>query len=262
MKFQTTPYHSDLMKDKERLAVFFEAIEEFYQKNNTRNIVTYDLGCGCGILSYFLNYFFNNVIAIEIDQKAFKCAQNNLSNFKNISLINGDATKYSFEKKADLIICEMLDTALIDEEEVPVLNHAKKFLKKNGAIIPQGVINEACLVNMEREYIHYDDVDSNTKYEILTNPLIYTKINFLDEINPNFQSDLEFRIRKNCKINGILITTYTLLSENIICGPTPMLNPQLLIPLDEKEVKCNDLINVNLKYIMGKGIETIEANYI
>ena len=31
--------------------------------------------------------------------------------------------------------------------------------------------------------------------------------------------------------------------------------------LDEKNVKCNDLINVKLKYIMGKGIGTIEANY-
>ena len=34
-----------------------------------------------------------------------------------------------------------------------------------------------------------------------------------------------------------------------------------IIPLDEKNVKCNDLINVKLKYIMGKGIGTIEANY-
>ena len=33
------------------------------------------------------------------------------------------------------------------------------------------------------------------------------------------------------------------------------------IPLDEKNVKCNDLINVKLKYIMGKGIGTIKANY-
>ena len=34
-----------------------------------------------------------------------------------------------------------------------------------------------------------------------------------------------------------------------------------IVNVNEKNVKCNDLINVKLKYIMGKGIGTIEANY-
>ena len=52
------------------------------------------------------------------------------------------------------------------------------------------------------------------------------------------------------------------LNENLIVGPLPMLNPPLLIPLDEKSVKVNDLINVKLKYIMGNGIESIETHYL
>ena len=32
--------------------------------------------------------------------------------------------------------------------------------------------------------------------------------------------------------------------------------------IDETEVKCNDLINVKLKYIMGQGIETIETKIL
>ena len=40
-----------------------------------------------------------------------------------------------------------------------------------------------------------------------------------------------------------------------------MLNPPLLIPLKEKNVKYNDLIKLRLKYTMGKGIQTIEACY-
>ena len=41
-----------------------------------------------------------------------------------------------------------------------------------------------------------------------------------------------------------------------------MLNPPLLIPLDNLNVKRNDLIRLNLKYIMGKGIETIKTEYV
>ena len=50
MKFKTTPYHHDLLKDEDRLSAFFQAIGE-YDGNND---LAYDLGCGSGILSYFL----------------------------------------------------------------------------------------------------------------------------------------------------------------------------------------------------------------
>ena len=60
----------------------------------------------------------------------------------------------------------------------------------------------------------------------------------------------------------MILTTVTKLTENIVTGPTPMLNPPLLIPLDEIHAKSNDLINIKLKYVMGKGIESIKTNII
>jgi len=47
MKFKTTPYHHDLLKDTDRLAVFFEAIDEY----DSNTDLAFDLGCGSGILS-------------------------------------------------------------------------------------------------------------------------------------------------------------------------------------------------------------------
>ena len=255
MKFKTTPYHSHLLKDSDRLSVFFEAINEY----DLNNDLAYDLGCGSGVLSYFLADKFKEVIALEIDEKASRCAQDNLSDFKNVKVINSDALKYEFRKKADLIVCEMLDTALIDEEEVPVLNQVKKHLKEGGEIIPQGIINTAELVSLERHYIHWDE---DVNYEVLSNPIIYSEINFKDDINPDFKADLNLKVNKDGIVNGLKITTYTKLNENIICGPTPMLNPPLLIPLDERKVRANDFINVELKYIMGNGIESIKAKYL
>ena len=254
MKFKTTPYHFDLLKDEERLSAFYEAIKEL----STSQELAYDLGCGSGILSFFLNSYFKEIIAIEQDFKASRCAKENLKSFKNIEVVNEDVLKYDFSKKCDLIVCEMLDTALIDEEEVPVLNHARNYLKENGKIIPQGIINTIELACLQRDYIHYDE-DVNCK--TLSKPVIYDEINFLNDINPNFEKIITLKANKDSLVNGLKITTITKLNDNLVCGPTPMLNPPLLIPLDEKNVKCNDLINVKLKYIMGKGIGTIEANY-
>lgn len=255
MKFQTTSYHFDLLKDNDRLSAFFEAINQY----DSDMELAYDLGCGSGVMSYFLNEKFREIIAIEIDSKAYECAFENLKKFDNISVINEDVLNHDFRKKADLIVCEMLDTALIDEEEVQVLNHARKFLKKNGEIIPKAIINIAELVNMQRHYVHWDE---NATYEILSDPINYSKIDFKNEINPYFEKTLEFKVNSDQIANGIKITTVTIINDNIVCGPTPMFNPPLLIPIDEINVKCNDLINVKLKYIMGQGIETIKTQIL
>ena len=73
MKFKTTPYHSDLLKDTDRLASFYNAIMEY--DGNTE--LAYDLGCGSGILSYFLSSYFEEIVALELDFKAAKCAKEN-----------------------------------------------------------------------------------------------------------------------------------------------------------------------------------------
>lgn len=255
MKFKTTPYHHDLLKDNDRLAIFYHAIEDY--DGNCQ--VAYDLGCGSGILSYFLTSKFKEILALEINEKSFNCAEDNLKDFDNVKVINSDASSYNFEKKADLIVCEMLDSALIDEEEIPVLNHAKKFLKEDGKIIPQGVINAVELVDMQRHYLHWDE---GVNYETLSDEIIYSKFNFLDDIDPKFKAHLSLKAKKDGVVNGLKITTYTKLNDNLIAGPLPMLNPPLLIPLDERHVKINDFINVEIKYIMGNGIESIETKYL
>lgn len=255
MKFKTTPYHHDLLKDKERLSVFYQAIEEY----DSGCDLAYDLGCGSGVLSYFLSSKFNEIISLEIDRKAYKCAKENLADFDNVCVINSDVLDYEFTGKADLIVCEMMDTALIDEEEVPVLNHARRFLKDCGKIIPQGIVNTVQLVNMERHHIHWDEA---ANYESLSDEVKYSEFDFLDDIDPEFKADIELKANRDGLLNGLKITTYTILNDDIVAGPLPMLNPPLLIPLDEKRINVNDFISVEIKYIMGNGIESIETNYL
>ena len=113
MKFKTTPYHFDLVKDTERLSAFADAIRQYDGADG----LAYDLGCGSGVLSYFLRSRFKEIIAIEIDPSACGCAHQNLAGFENIEVLVGDVLEYDFNRKADLIVCEMMDTALIDEEE-------------------------------------------------------------------------------------------------------------------------------------------------
>lgn len=245
-------YHYNLTLDHERLAGFYESITE-----KTKGIV-YDLGTGSGILSAWASPYANFIYAIEKNPLISKETKLFLDGFKNIYFIEGDARKIKFPKKADLIICEMLDTALIDEEQVPVLNSILKYLKKNGEIIPKGVINIAEPINTEVEYICYEE-SGKPQNHILGPALVYSKYEFRKPINPQFNMDLKFKINGNGIFNGIKITTFTLITSNIICGPTPMLNPPLIIPVEKVKVKNDDNLTVNLKYIMGGGLNTVRS---
>ena len=271
MKFFTTPYHFNLLKDNERLTVFHEAIKNYYTRHNIhypadRDIklekTALDIGCGTGVLSFFASKYFKNVVAIDIDDKIIDCAKKSFENINRLDSIKfycENALNSTFKEKVDSIICEMLDTALIDEEEVQVLNHFHALLKDKGEIIPKGIINIVEPVSMERNNIHYEDDFHNPKHEILGDYVKYSEFDFSRLIDIKFKTTLEFKIAIDSKVNGIKITTFTILNQDIVCGPTPMLNPSLLIPIGEKKVKKGEKIKISLEYVMGGGLQTIKA---
>ena len=112
-------YYDDLTKDKKRVNSFKRAI---YEKTSG---ITYDLGTGSGILAQLAANHAKKVYALEQNPFIIKSTKKNLSKYDNIELIKTDASRYEFPEKADTIICEMLDTALIDEEQVPVINNGR-----------------------------------------------------------------------------------------------------------------------------------------
>lgn len=290
MKFKATSYHFNLLKDYSRLAIFKEAIDEvskdlIYSKKNFKDskssnvfkdselLTTFDLGCGSGILSYFASNYADNVIAIDKDNKIVELTKENLKDFENIKIYCEDILNFDFKHKADLIICEMLDTALIDEEEVPVLNYARRFLKNEGKIIPQSIINIAEPIFMKNHYLQYEDDDSQPIYDIIGDSVKFSEFNFADEIVPDFSTIIEFKVNKfnkllnedennNFLMNGIKLTSFTKLSKNTVCGPTPMLNPSILVPINDVNVSIGDTVTIQLSYVMGKGIETIKTKII
>jgi predicted RNA methylase len=248
-----TSYHENLLSDTERLAVFFEAIT-----NKARGTV-YDLGTGSGVLAAKAAPLADHVYAVEKNETSARRALNALSHFNNVSVMVGDASRIHFPKKADLIICEMLDTGLIDEELIPVINHARPYLKESGHIIPCEVLNGVEPINLHVEHLCYQD-GPEKYFEVMGGLKIYNRLNFMNEIVDE-KVDLSLKLKINCngKVNGIRITTFTMLTPEIICGPTPMLNPPLLVPSNSMTVEKNQEIGLNLRYVMGGGLDTIEA---
>ncbi|MDI6645118.1 MAG: 50S ribosomal protein L11 methyltransferase [Methanobacteriaceae archaeon] len=250
MKLLVTPYHYNLISDYERLSAFFEAIKE-----NSKGIV-YDIGTGSGILAIFASINAEKVYSVEVDHNTTLCALKNFESYPNIHLISGDAKNIDFPEKADIIICEMLDTALIDEEQIPVLKIISRYLKKNGKIIPYKILTGIEPISLKAEHICYEN-DELPDQKQLGDLQIYHEIDFLGKIDENVNTTVETIITKKGTFSGVKLTSFTLLTPNIICGPTPMMNPPMLIPISKIDVKPQDKLKIYLKYKMGGGLNSI-----
>jgi predicted RNA methylase len=234
------------------LAGFYEAIVKKVKGT------VYDLGTGSGILSAFAAPHSNFIYAVEINKSIADRTRSTLKDIDNIEVINADATKFSFSNKADVIICEMLDTALIDEEQVPVLNSVRKYLKADGVIIPYGILNCIEPVQVDTEDICYEE-DGHPKNRVLGDPNFYSRINFMEYTSETFNESLNIKIKNQGTVSGVKITTFTLITDDIICGPTPMLNPPLIIPVERTKVYPGEIIQLHLHYHMGGGLESVRA---
>lgn len=250
-KFFVTPYHYNLLKDTERLSAFYEAIKKLAKG------IVYDLGTGSGIFSYFAAPHAKFIFAIEKNEKIANYAKKNLYNFKNVKVINKDVFEFEFPEYADTIICEMLDTALIDEKQVPVMNKAITFLKENGNVIPLGVIN--CVEPVDANIPHIIYERKGMEYKSLGKIKKYNEILFLNKNKEKFKDTIRLQIKNSGILRGIKIITFTLISEEIICGPTPMMNTPIFIPVENEEVRAGDTIKLFLSYRMGGGLNTIKA---
>lgn len=247
-------YYDDLTKDEKRVSIFKEAIIKYSHG------IVYDLGTGSGILASFAAPHAKNVYAFEINPLVIKkYSKDLLRAYENITIIEADLTDYDFCEKPDVIICEMLDTALIDEQQVPVINNVLKYAKEDTIIIPKSTYDTIRVGFSNRSHITYKE-DENTCFKSFSEEIKYNCVDFSKQTNPGFEKDIQISIRADGEINSLLITTYTCVTEDLITGPTPMLNPPLLVPVNNLEVNDGDMINVNLKYMMGGGLNTIKAN--
>jgi len=244
-------YHQNLLLDQERLAGFHEAIK------NIKGIV-FDIGAGSGILTSCAAPYADFIYSVEKDPRIASKTVLFLKKYHNISFIERNALEIDFPVKADYILCEMLDTALIDEEQVPVLNGLLKYLKDDGKVIPHGLINCVEPVFTRSEHICYDE-NENPQHQTLGPYEAYSRYQFGKYIDPHANFKFKLNINKEGWFTGIRITSFTLITPDIICGPTPMMNSPLIIPTERLKVKKGDTIGVDLSYQMGGGLNTIKT---
>ena len=147
-------WHFDMLHDDARLTAFCEAFGRLPREAVGHPAL--DIGCGSGILGLALlqrQPAIPEVIAFERDATLARVARENVAINGKSSKVTVHAvasTSMSLDKKAKLVVAEILDAALLGEDCLGTLRHAADHLLQDGYFaIPASAEVVACAVESE-----------------------------------------------------------------------------------------------------------------
>jgi predicted RNA methylase len=260
-------YHYNLLCNSARLDAFRTAIGEVVRPGDT----VLDLGCGTGVLSIFAAQAgASYVYAVEVDPLVAEAADYFVKSqgfADRVKVVQKDVRNVAIGRVADVIICELLDTALIAELQVPVMNYAvESLLKKGGRVVPHSAVTSAELVKVDYSFtyglqfpiVHYEAHGARRASLTLSEAKEYHDICFLNENPLTYDGHLMLLAKREGVANSLRLSTKTRLSPDIELEGSPWFNPPLVLPFVETKLDKDSVMEVNLTYGLGAGFSSIK----
>lgn len=218
-------YHYQMLDQEQRIGGFEQAIDALVQPG----MKVLELGAGTGVLSFFAaRAGASKVYSVERLPHVARAAQRFLA--KNgvadrVEIVVGDASEYLPPERVDVVVCEMLHTAMLREKQLSIIAAFKeRYLARFGGPLPM-FIPEAAVMALQPVYTDYDfhgyeaavpmfiDGSGNgDRVKALATPALYSSFMYRDEYPMRFDVDVELTITRSGVLNGLRFITKNLLA--------------------------------------------------
>lgn len=257
--------------DEKRTIAFKAAIEKAVRPGD----IVVDAGTGSGVLAMFsADAGAKKVYALELDENNVKVLRGIFTANgygDQIEVIQGDATKLALPENVDVIVCEMIATALIEELQIPVMNNMLRYVNPGYRVVLEQYHCHAELVHQQNLYYgktfdllryEYPD-DDRLSSAILSNRLTYKRVDFSKPVSDNQISEhLEFTATAEGAVNGLRLSATTLFGGGDSFGYSFAYSYPLILPLEQFAVSVGDKVRVDLKYGMSEGLGSLDYELV
>jgi predicted RNA methylase len=262
------------LKDMERTLAFQRAICRVIRPRD----VVVDAGAGTGILSFFAaDAGAAMVYAVEIDpllvsSLRLSVALNDLKD--RISVVPGDALAVELPLAVDVVIGELIETGLIDETQVAVMNRLRErgVIGAGTRLIPDRYQTSLELVEVDatfygfaiaapmhewRNYVRGEEGWLSTNVRPLTQRGVVADVDLCHPVEPFVDRRLKLVGIADGLANGVRISGATRLAPGLILGPTNALNGDKILHLPEPtSVRMGEQLACRVSFEMGGGLGT------
>jgi predicted RNA methylase len=231
--------------DKKRTNAFRNAIMKTVRQGD----IVVDMGTGSGVLAMFaVDAGASKVYAVEFDEKNILTLKKTfqVNGYDNkIAILKGDVTKIKLPEKVDVIVGEMIATALIEESQIPAMNNMLKNAKKGVRVVLNKYENFIDLVfNNETFYgktfpvLRYEyPGEGDLKSISFSKKERYAVVDF-SKINQSNVIDRKIKVavNKSGKINGIRLSSQSVFYDGSKLDASFAYSYPIILPIDEVSV--------------------------
>jgi predicted RNA methylase len=253
--------------DTTRTKAFAKAIKKTVAKGD----IVVDMGTGSGILAMLAaEAGAAKVYAVEIDPNNIKTLRNTFekNGFENvIEVIEGSILEVSLPEKVDVVIGEMIATALIEELQALAMNYILKFAKKNVKVLLNKYDTFVDLVHNKNDYYNFSfDIlryeypeETDLKSLSISDKVLVRSLDFSTPTKSFLvKTQLTIKVKKTSKMNGIRLSGKTTFYDKSTLGGTFAYDYPLILPIAEMKVVKGDLFKVNLEYKICGGMGSLK----
>jgi len=269
-------YHYQMLADSIRMKAFAAAIRHRVQ--STMRVA--DLGSGTGVLAFFAAQCGAKVWAVEaIPELANMMRQFVRANKveDRVHVVNADAALWLPPEPVDIVLCEMLHSALLREKQVEVIQsfreaHVKQFgsaplfLPEATLLAVQPVTQDYCWSDgyyapvplFQSAYV--DAADCVPRGVAVT----YATLDYSECVRAALVVSARCVMTQAATINALRFVTRSVLAMDLSTGATvDWYNQNLILPLCEPlALDAGQCIDINFAYRPGDSIGTLSDSLI
>ena len=269
--------------DKKRTDKFKEAIEATVKQGDT----AIDIGSGTGIFALFAaEAGAAKVYAVEVEHTLTEALRQTVaaSPFADvIEVVEANALDADLPKNVDVIIAEIIETGLMDEMQLPVMNnlHERGIIGPSTKLIPEAYQTFVDPVHVDDTFYgysikapkhlwpFYESENSeaegwlSAKVTPLSDRQRIANVDFRSPNNLNkVDATLEFTLKENEKpLNAIRISGIITLCPGMELGPTNLVNGDKVFSLPN-DTKVSDSLRLHIAYDMGAGLGSFKLDVL
>lgn len=264
-------YHYQMLDQQARIGGFEAAIAAVVRPG----MKVAELGAGTGVLSFFAAragaarvYSVERVPHVARAARRFLAANGALG---RVEVVDGDAARWLPPEPVDVVICEMLHTAMVREKQLQVIAAFKeRYLARFGGPLPR-FVPEAAVMAVQPVCTDYDfrgytaavpmfvDAANHQRVAALSAPALYSMFTYDSDYSDHFEVDHDVVMACAGTLNSLRFITRNLLAILADEGRSIDWEMQdLVVPLAKPvAVAAGDVVRVRFRYSAGDSMQAL-----